>query len=160
MITTKRIKTIFDFVNEEVVIYKFNILHTWYSSLSNNNFRLLCKRVLSLNSNIRFAGIITRMGRLIAGGMRHGVASMEDDNDSLKLYVQFALRSQIGKDYDSAFGRAIYTFTEREKIKLASFPLKDNHILRVSIMKEEKNHTQIIQNILGIIKEAEVDLHS
>lgn len=120
----------------------------------------MCSRVLTLNANIRFAGVITRMGRLIAGGMRHGLASMEDDNDSLKLYVQFALRSQIGKDYDSAFGGAIYSFTEREKIKLASFPLKDNHILRVSIMKEEKNHTQIIQNILDIIQEAGVESHS
>jgi hypothetical protein len=123
--------------------------------LSSNNFRLLCSSVLSLNANIRFAGVITKMGRLIAGGMRDGLESMEDENDSLKLYVQFALRSQIGKDYDSAFGRAIYSFTEREKIKLASFPLDDNHILRVSIMKEEKNHAQIIQNILDIIQEVE-----
>ncbi len=111
--------------------------------------------MLSLNANIRFAGVITRMGRLIAGGMRDGLESMEDENDSLKLYVQFALRSQIGKDYDNAFGKAIYSFTEREKIKLASFPLDENHILRVSIMKDEKNHLQIIQNILDIIQEVE-----
>lgn len=123
--------------------------------MSSNNFRLLCSSVLSLNANIRFAGVITKMGRLIAGGMRDGLESMEDENESLKLYVQFALRSQIGKDYDSAFGRAIYSFTEREKIKLASFPLDDNHILRVSIMKEEKNHAHIIQNILDIIQEVE-----
>jgi uncharacterized protein DUF6659 len=120
--------------------------------LSNNNFRLLCSSVLALNPSIRFAGVITRMGRLIAGGMRDGLQSMEDENDSLKLYVQFALRSQIGKDYDSAFGRAIYSFTVREKIKLASFPLDDNHILRVSITKEEKNHTQIIQEVLDTIE--------
>ena len=123
--------------------------------MSSNNFRLLCSSVLSLNANIRFAGVITKMGRLTAGGMRDGLESMEDENDSLTLYVQFALRSQIGKDYDSAFGRAIYSFTEREKIKLASFPLDDNHILRVSIMKEEKNHAQIIQKILDIIQEVE-----
>jgi hypothetical protein len=92
------------------------------------------------------------MGSLIAGGMRDGLQSMEDENDSLKLYVQFALRSQIGKDYDSAFGKAIYSFTVREKIKLASFPLDENHILRVSIMKEEKNHTQIIQEVLDTIE--------
>lgn len=96
------------------------------------------------------------MGRLIAGGMRHGLESLENKDDSLKLYVQFALRSQIGKDYDRTFGRAIYSLTEREKIKLASFPLDDNHILRISIMKEEKNHTQIIQNILEIIQKLQL----
>jgi hypothetical protein len=96
------------------------------------------------------------MGRLIAGGMRQGLESLENKDDSLNLYVQFALRSQRGKDYDSTFGRAMYSLTEREKIKLASFPLDDNHILRISIMKEEKNHTQIIQNILEIIQKLQL----
>jgi len=91
------------------------------------------------------------MGTLISGGMRHGLESLENKDDSLTLFVQFALRSRLGKDYDHVFGKSIYNLTEREKIKLASFPLDDNHILRISVMKEEKNHTQIIQNILEII---------
>jgi hypothetical protein len=92
------------------------------------------------------------MGRLIAGGMRQNLESMEDKNNSSRLYVQFALRTEMRKDFDRAFGKAIYSFTEREKIKLASFPLDDNHILRVSIEKKEMNHAQIIQRILDIIR--------
>lgn len=91
------------------------------------------------------------MGRLIAGGMRQGLESLENKDESLKLFVQFALRSEIGRDYDNTFGRAIYNFTEREKIKLVSFPLNNNHILRVSIMKDEISHDKIIQDILEII---------
>lgn len=71
------------------------------------------------------------MGRLVTGGMRQDVESMEDKNNSSRLYVQFALRTEMRKDFDSVFGKAIYSFTEREKIKLVSFPLDDNHILRV-----------------------------
>ncbi|MDQ5870285.1 MAG: hypothetical protein M3530_11250 [Thermoproteota archaeon] len=119
--------------------------------MSDNNFQLLCDNVFSLSPSIRFAGVITKMGRLISGGMRHGLESLENKDDSLTLFVQFALRSRLGKDYDHVFGKSIFNLTEREKIKLASFPLDDNHILRISIMKEEKNHTQIIQNILEII---------
>jgi hypothetical protein len=40
-----------------------------------------------------------------------------------------------------------YTFTEREKLKLA-FPLDDNHILRVSMNKKEEKYGEIIRNIL------------
>jgi hypothetical protein len=98
------------------------------------------------------------MGRLIAGGMRHGLESLENKDESLKLYVQFALRSEIGKDYDDTFGRAIYNFTEREKIKLVSFPLNNNHILRVSIMKDEIDHDKIIQDILEIIQDLKLRL--
>ena len=112
----------------------------------------LCNKIFSINQNIRFAGVITKMGRLVAGGMKPNLESLEDKNDSSKLYVQFALMTEMRKDFDSTFGKAIYSFTEREKIKLASFPLDDNHILRISIEKEENDHAQIIQSILDIIR--------
>ena len=120
--------------------------------MSDDKFQLLCDSVFSLSPSIRFAGVINKMGRLIAGGMRHGLESLENKDDSLKLFVQFALRSRLRTDYDYVFGKSIYNFTEREKIKLASFPLDDNLILRISMVKEEKNHDQIIQKILESIQ--------
>ena len=119
--------------------------------MSDGRLQELCEKIYSINQHIRFAGVITKMGRLVAGGMRPDIKSLEDKDDSSKLYVQFALMTEMRKDFDDIFGKAIYSFTEREKIKLASFPLDDNHILRVSIEKKEKDHAQIIQNILNII---------
>jgi uncharacterized protein DUF6659 len=119
--------------------------------MSDEQLQELCEKIYSTNQHIRFAGIITKMGRLVAGGMRPDLESLEGREDSSKLYVQFALMTEMRKDFDDIFGKAIYSFTEREKIKLASFPLDDNHILRVSIEKKEKDHFQIIQSILDII---------
>ncbi len=115
-------------------------------------FEKLCNAIFALNYNIRFAGVIDTMGKLVAGGMRHGLKSMEDNENSQKLYVEFALRSVMREEFDEKFGKTIYTFSEREKIKLASFPLDDRHILRVSIEKEA-HHNQIIENILEIISD-------
>lgn len=120
--------------------------------MSDRLLQELCDKVFLINKNIRFVGIITKMGRLVAGGMRPDLESLEDRDDSSKLYVQFALMTEMRKDFDDIFGKAVYSFTEREKIKLASFPLDDTHILRVSIERKEKDHTQIIQNILDIIR--------
>jgi hypothetical protein len=120
--------------------------------MSDGQLRELCEKVFSISQNIRFAGVITKMGRLVAGGMKPELEYLEDKDDSSKLYVQFALIAEMRKDFDRAFGKAIYSFTEREKIKLASFPLDDNHILRVSIEKKEIDHAQIIQGILDIIR--------
>jgi hypothetical protein len=39
-------------------------------------FQKLCESIFALSSGIRFIGVIDRMGRLIAGGMRKGVTSM------------------------------------------------------------------------------------
>lgn len=120
--------------------------------MSDRRLQELCEKIYSINRHIRFAGVITKMGRLVAGGMRPDIKSLEDNDNSSKLYVQFALMTEMRKDFDDIFGKAIYSFTEREKIKLASFPLDDNHILRVSIEKKEKDHGRIIQNILDIIE--------
>jgi hypothetical protein len=120
--------------------------------MSDGKLQELCDKIFSINQNIRFAGVITKMGRLVAGGMKPELEYLEDKNDSSKLYVQFALITEMRKDFDRAFGKAIYSFTEREKIKLASFPLDDNHILRVSIEKKEIDHAQIIRSILDILR--------
>jgi hypothetical protein len=119
-------------------------------------FEKLCNDIFAVSYNIRFAGVIDTMGKLVAGGMRHGLKSMEDNENSQKLYVEFALRSVMREEFDEKFGKTIYTFSEREKIKLASFPLNDRHILRVSIEKEEPHHNQIIENILEIISNCKV----
>ena len=116
-----------------------------------HKFEKLCNDIFTLSSTIRSAIVIDKIGKLVAGGMRQGIKSMEDKEDSQKLYVEFALRSVMREEFDKEFGKTIYSFSEREKIKLASFPLGNHHILRVSIEKEGSSHNEIIDNILKII---------
>ena len=117
---------------------------------NNNQFEKLCDNIFALSPNIRFVGVIDRMGKLIAGGMRQGLKSMENKQDSSKLYLEFALRNEMRREFDVEFGKTIYSFSEREKIKLASFPLND-HLLRVSIEKIELHHAKLIENILKLL---------
>jgi hypothetical protein len=114
-------------------------------------FENICNDIFALSPAIRSAAVIDKMGKLVAGGMRKGIKSMEDTENTQKLYVEFALRSVMREDFDKEFGRTIYSFSEREKIKLASFPLDDKHILRVSIDKKEAHHHEIIYNILKMM---------
>jgi hypothetical protein len=116
-----------------------------------HGFEKICNDVITLSQNIRSASVIDKMGKLIAGGMRQGVKSMESTVDSQKLYVEFALRSMMREEFDEEFGRTIYSFSVREKVMLASFPLDNHHILRVSIQKDEVRYYEIIESILKII---------
>lgn len=111
----------------------------------------LCNPIFALDSTIRFAGIINKMGKLVAGGMKQGLESMENNEKSLELYMKFVLKNEMNKDFDPEFGRMVYSFSEREKIKLASFPLDDNYLLRVSIDKDGA-HNKIIERILELLK--------
>jgi hypothetical protein len=118
--------------------------------LESHEFEKICNDVIILSQNIRSASVIDKMGKLVAGGMRQGVKSMESTVDSQKLYVEFALRSMMREEFDEEFGRTIYSFSVREKVMLASFPLDNHHILRVSIQKDEVRYYEIIESILKI----------
>jgi hypothetical protein len=122
------------------------------------SFEQLCDNIFALSSNIRFVGIISGMGDLVAGGMREGMQSMEDRENSSKLYLEFVLRSEMRKDQDAEFGKTVYSFSEREKIKFAVFPLLRNHLLMVSMEKKEPNHDGLIKNILNLT--SEYDTHA
>jgi len=110
----------------------------------------LCSRLLNLDPRIRFAGVIDRKGMLIAGGMKEGLQSLEKDEESLKLYLSYAINNIMREDFDSIFGKVLYTVSEREKIKLATFPLR-HEILLIS-MSRDANHDDLNQDIFEILQ--------
>ena len=109
----------------------------------------LCLRLVDLDAMIRFAGVIDRTGALIAGGMKEGLQSLEKDEESMKLYLSYAINNIMREDFDSIFGKVLYTVSEREKIKLATFPL-GNDILLIS-MARDAAHGKVIQSVIDIL---------
>jgi len=114
-------------------------------------FDELCKEVFAIDQSIRFAGVIDKMGKLVAGGMREGIIPLESIKDMRKLYVELALRNAMRQEFDSEFGATIYSFSEREKIKIASFPLKSGNFLLMSMAKD-RPHDRIINRILELVR--------
>lgn len=116
---------------------------------SKNKYEKLCDTLFAMNRSIRFAGIIDKMGKLIAGGMRKGIEPLDSKEERRKLYLEYALRTAMRQDFDSKYGRVIYTMSEREKIKIASFPMGE-HLVLVSIDRKAA-HEKIIREILDLI---------
>ena len=116
---------------------------------SKNKYEKLCDTLFAMNRNIRFAGVIDKMGKLIAGGMRKGIEPLDSKEERKKLYLEYALRTAMRQDFDSKYGRVIYTMSEREKIKIASFPMGE-HLVLVSIDRKAA-HEKIIREILDLI---------
>jgi hypothetical protein len=107
--------------------------------------------VFAIDPAIRFAGVIDKMGKLRAGGMREGVKPLESVKDLDKLYIEFALRNAMQNEFNSEFGKTLYAFSEREKIKLATFPLQKGDFLLVSI-ERGKAHDKILSSIPKIFQ--------
>jgi hypothetical protein len=94
-------------------------------SSKHHQFEKLCDDIFGLSPQIRFVGVISRMGKLVAGGMRKGMQSMEHREDTSRLYLEFALRNEMRKEFDAEFGRTIYSISARQRITLASDPLDE-----------------------------------
>ena len=110
----------------------------------------LCTSIFEIDEKIRFVGMIDQMGKLIAGDMKKGTPSLEKNEGSIRLYLGYAINNILRRDFDNVFGKVIYTFSEREKLKLLTIPIDEN-LLLVSIDKLA-DHDKLVNKILDVIK--------
>lgn len=110
----------------------------------------LCNDIFEVDEKIRFVGIIDQMGKLVVGDMKKGLPSLERDDGSIRLYLGYAINNILRRHFDNVFGKVLYTFSEREKIKLLTVPM-DNYLLLVSIDKLS-DHVKLINKIMDVVK--------
>lgn len=87
-----------------------------------------CKKLLQ-EKEIRFAGLINNMGRLVAGGFKEEIKPLEDDAERQKMYMELALRVSMRKEFDYSLGPVKYSASRREKAIMMSFPINNNVLL-------------------------------
>jgi len=114
------------------------------------NLPALCNSIFEIDEKIRFVGMIDQMGKLIVGDMKKGTPSLEKNDGSIRLYLGYAINNVLRRDFDNVFGKVLYTFSEREKIKLLTIPIEEN-LLLVSIDKLA-DHDKLINKILDTVK--------
>nr|WP_320416818.1 DUF6659 family protein [Candidatus Nitrosotalea bavarica] len=108
---------------------------TWNMTSPDMDKDKLCNRVLEADSRIRFAGLINKMGRLVAGGMKPGLLSLEESKDNEMIFLQLALKVNQRKEFDKAYGPVEFSMAYRDKLIIMSFPVND-YILLISSEKE------------------------
>ncbi len=113
-----------------------------------HNLSELCNSIFEINEKIRFVGIIDQMGKLIGGDMKKGLPSLEKNDGSIRLYLGYAINNILRRDFDDVFGKVLYTFSERERIKLLTIPIDDN-LLLVS-MDKSTDHVELINKIIAV----------
>lgn len=93
------------------------------------DYEKACSSVMALDPRIRFVGLVNAKGRLVAGGMREGLKSLEDVGDDEMLYMELVLRAKMRRDFDRVLGPVQFAMSYREKIVIMSFPLNDDVLL-------------------------------
>lgn len=94
-----------------------------------------CSQLLAISPRIRYAGIMNRFGRTLAGSLRKGVVPLLKPEEARNEYFIEATRNQLRKNFENSIGRTQYTFTENEKVKILTMS-SEEHFFYVTMDKE------------------------
>ena len=115
------------------------------------NYDKLCKDVLELDPQIRFAGIYTQSGEIKGVGMRENVKSLLNPEETKMSIYYASQRWKAGKTLSHRMGRERYSITEFEKVKLISIPIEEKYLLLLST-ETKTDHDKVIKEIFKLIE--------
>jgi hypothetical protein len=97
-------------------------------------YKEICNNILEISSAIRYAGIMNKFGRTLAGRLRKGLFPLLKPDEARNEYFIEATRNQLRKNFEQSIGRTEYTFTENEKVKILTLSSED-HFYYITIDK-------------------------
>lgn len=99
---------------------------------------------------IRFAGIVDKDGKLIAGGFKEGLVPYEDDETRLHSFFEFVSKASIRKEYDDSLGPINYIAARRDKAVLVSFPFPITQVLLLISAEPSTNIENLAKKVVEI----------
>ena len=108
-----------------------------------------CNNLLE-ESEIRFAGIVDKDGKLVAGGFKEGLTPYEDDETKLQEFFKFVSKASIRKEFDESLGPINYIAARRDKAVLVSFPFPVTQILLLISAEPTVNIESFAKKVIQI----------
>ena len=108
-----------------------------------------CTKLLK-ESEIRFAGIVDKNGKLIAGGFKEGLVPYEGDETKLQSFFDFVSKTSIRKEFDESLGPINYIAARRNKAVLVSFPFPITQILLLISAEPSVNIENLAKKVVEI----------
>ena len=84
--------------------------------MASRNLLEIVEKIISLDSNMRFASIIDLNGNILEGIMNEGKTSLESQKQEEHFCKQVAKRRKMRKEFDRQLGKVRYVHVEREKV--------------------------------------------
>lgn len=94
-----------------------------------------CNGILAISAHIRYAGIMNKFGRTLAGGLRKGVVPLLKPDEARNEYFIEATRNQLRKNFEKSIGETEYTFTENQKVKILTLS-SENYFYYITMDKD------------------------
>jgi hypothetical protein len=108
-----------------------------------------CRSILAVSPRIRYAGIINKFGRTLAGSLRKGVVPLLRPDEARNEHFIEATRNRLRTNFEKSIGREEYTLTENEKVKILTLSSQE-HFYYITMDKETP--TNEVMKIIDDVK--------
>jgi len=96
------------------------------------NYDELSKKVLALDSQIRFAGVANNKGELVVGGHNENIEGILTD-DEVKMSIHYALQKrELYTNLAYKIGKETCSITEYERVTMISIPINSSELFMIS----------------------------
>ncbi|QUC65262.1 hypothetical protein NsoK4_03135 [Nitrosopumilus sp. K4] len=116
------------------------------------DYTKICDSIKSMDSKIRFAGVINERGRLVAGGMKENVEPLENEKDDEMIFMELALRVKMRKEFDKQLGPVNFALASRERALAISFLVGEDILYVVS--EPDADYGVLPKKIIEIIEKS------
>lgn len=113
----------------------------------------LCDQIMNMDSRIRFAGMLDKSGKLIAGGMRKNVVPLLSHGKDDLFYLRTVSRIKELKDFKSSLGELVYIFIKMQKISFVALTLEQGDRILLVSMEPDADPSFIIPLIKNAVVE-------
>jgi hypothetical protein len=121
--------------------------------MTNEDFKKICVAISAISPFIRFVGVVSESGELLANKRRHDLEPLLDAKDTQYQFSHIAIKTDLEGFFDKNLGEVEFVWEERKKVQTISFAIKK---LRVWISVDKKvlrtEMLRIIDSCLPIVK--------
>ena len=109
--------------------------------------------ISKISPYIRFVGIISKTGQLLANHRREDLVPLLDQKGTQYQFAQIAIKTELEEQFDSQLGETEFIWEERTKVQTIAFSVTgkkiwitiDKNVIRTEILR-------IIDSCLPVVK--------
>jgi len=115
------------------------------------DYEKLCKGVMDIDPDIRFAIVLSKYGERIAGGYRENISSLLSPAEINMSLFYASQRWDTRIKFSHRIGAPEFSMTQYKQVKQFTMPINEQSLLLVST-ETNADHAKIIDQVLNFIK--------
>ncbi len=111
--------------------------------LERSDYSLICENIAAISPYVRFVGVISERGSLIAYRRRDDLENLLDEKNTRYQFSHIAIKTDLEGFFDDNLGEIQFVWEEREKVQIISFAIGklrvwisiDKKVIRTEILR-------------------------